>query len=156
MKKIFSFLLVSVLLLGMSSCKEQEATKGYEIENLIGKWELASAKIYDREAKFLSDTSPKNEMGCGPLTWVFTADQIEIHTYSGKDKEGHCMEEVIRLSYTLQNSTIHTIDDTGVKEEMLITHLTEDEFAFMTSLPNPIDDKANAIKYTEITCKRVK
>ncbi|WHT39704.1 lipocalin family protein [Myroides sp. mNGS23_01] len=156
MRKRLFLLLFVVFPLAMSSCKEQEATKPYELEDLVGRWELVSAKLYDREAKFLTDTSPKNEMGCGTLTWVFTADQLEIHTFIGKDEKGHCIEEVIHLSYTLQNSTIHTIDDTGVKEEMLITQLTEDEFTFMTSLPLPLDDKVNAIKYTELRCRRVK
>lgn len=156
MKKIVSLVLLVILTLGMHSCKEQEATKTDELGDVVGTWELSSAKLYDREAKFLTETTPKDEFGCGNLTWIFTKDKIEILTYVGKDENGNCLEEIIRLNYTLQDHTIHTVDDTGVKEEMLITHLTEDEFTFMTSLPNPLNKEDNAIKYTEIRCKRVK
>ncbi|MGG5507667.1 MULTISPECIES: lipocalin family protein [unclassified Myroides] len=154
-KKVHLFLLV-ILTLALYSCKEQEATKTYREADVIGTWELTSARLYDREAKFLTETTPKDEFGCGNLTWIFTTDQIELVTYIGKDENDQCLEEVIQLSYTLQDHTIHTVDDTGVKEEMLITHLTEDEFTFMTSLPNPLNKEDNAIKYTEIRCKRVK
>lgn len=156
MKKIVPLILLVILTLGMHSCKEQETTKTDKTADVVGTWELSSAKLYDREAKFLTETTPKDEFGCGNLTWIFTTDQIEILTYVGKDENGNCLEEIIRLSYTLQDHTIHTVDDTGVKEEMLITHLTEDEFTFMTSLPNPLNKEDNAIKYTEIRCKRVK
>lgn len=156
MRKILSILLLALLTLGMSSCKEQEPTKVYEIENLVGIWELSSAKIYDRESKFLSDTTPKDEYGCGYLTWTYTTDKIDILTYVGKDEDGNCLEEIISLNYTLENNNIKTLDEFGIEEKMLITSLTDDEFVFMTALPNPINEDANSIKYTEITCKRVK
>ncbi|MDM1046263.1 lipocalin family protein [Myroides sp. 1354] len=156
MKKIFPLLLLVTFALGLHSCKEQKETKIDKLSEVVGRWELTSAKLYDREAKFLTETTPKDEFGCGNLTWIFTTDQIEILTYIGKDENGNCLEEIIRLKYTIQDHTIHTIDDMGVKEEMLITHLTEDEFTFMTSLPNPLNEKNNAIKYTEISCKRIK
>ncbi|MBB1139016.1 lipocalin family protein [Myroides sp. WP-1] len=156
MKKIVNLFLLVVLTLGLQSCKEQEATKVYELEDLVGTWKLSSAKLYDREAKFLADTSPKDEYGCGPITWVFTSDRIEVHRYTGKDPNGQCLEEVLHLQYTLQNNTIHTLDDNGMKDEMLLTNLTSDEVVFMTSFPNPLNEENNAIKYTEIRCKKVK
>lgn len=156
MKKIFSLLFLVAFALGLHSCKEQKETKIDKLSEVVGRWELTSAKLYDREAKFLTETTPKDDFGCGKLTWIFTTDKIEILTYAGKDENGNCLEEIIRLNYTLQDHTIHTVDDTGVKDEMLITYLTEDEFTFMTSLPNPLNKEDNAIKYTEIRCKRVK
>lgn len=156
MRKRISILLLSVLIVGVSNCKKKETSKEYEIADLVGVWELSSAKLYDREAKFLTETSPKDEYGCGYITWTYTTDKIDILTYVGKDENGNCLEELVRLNYTLQNNTIKTLDDLGMAEEMSITNLTPDELVFMTALPNPIPDRDNAIKYTEIRCKRVK
>lgn len=153
---MLSILLLSLLTLGMSSCKEQEVIKEFKGENLVGTWQLSSAKIYDREAKFLSDTSPKDQYGCGYMTWMYTTDKIDILNYVGKDESGNCLEERISLTYTLRKNTIHTLDELGIEEEMLITSLTNDELVVMATLPNPENDKENSIKYTELTYKRVK
>ena len=156
MRKMLSILLLSLLTLGVSSCKEQEVVKEFKAENLVGTWQLSSAKIYDREAKFLSDTSPKNQYGCGYMTWTYTTDKINILNYAGKDESGNCLEEITSLTYTLRKNTIHTLDELGIEEEMLITSLTNDELVVMATLPNPENDKENSIKYTELTYKRVK
>ena len=156
MKKVLPIVLIITLLMGINSCKKQEGIKAYETTDLVGTWELASAKLYDREAKFLTETTPRDAFECGFLTWIFTTDQIEILTYVGKDENDNCLEERTILRYTLENNTIKTIDDSGFEEEMLISHLTADDFIFMTSLPHPDKKDENAIQYTEIQCKRVK
>lgn len=153
---MLSFLLFSLVTLGMSSCKDQEATKEYEIENLVGTWELSWTKIYDREAKFLEQINPTDDYGCGLMTWTYTTDKIDILNYVGKDENGNCLEEIVGLNYTLQNNNINTLDELGIKDKMLITNLTNDELVVMVSLPNPAQEEANAIKYTEISYKRVK
>ena len=155
MHKRLAILLLSMVLLGMSSCKEQEESKAYSIDDLVGVWALSSAKIYDREAKFLADTSPKDNDGCGAMTWTYASDKLEVLTYVGKDEDGNCLEEVISFDYTLEGNSLKTVDDLGIEGEMLITSLTKDELVFMTALPNPVNDSVNAIKYTEINCQRV-
>lgn len=153
---MLSFLLFSLLILGMSSCKEQEAAKKYEIEDLVGTWELSSTKTYDREAKFLEQIYPTDDYGCGLMTWTYTTDKIDILKYVGKDENGNCLEEIVGLNYTLQNNNINTLDELGIEDKMLITNLTNDELVVMVSLPNPAQEDANSIKYTEISYKKVK
>lgn len=156
MRKTLYVLLFSFLALGMSSCKEQEATEKFEIENLVGTWELSSTKTYDREAKFLEQIFPSDDYGCGLMTWTYTTDKIDILQFVGKDENGNCLEKIVGLNYTLQNNNINTLDELGIEEKMLITNLTNDELVVMVSLPNPVKEDANSIKYTEISYKRIK
>lgn len=153
---MFLFILLSVLVIGTSSCNEKETKEVYEKENLVGTWELSWTKVYDREVKFLEQIMPTDDYGCGQMNWIFTARDIEIVKYIGKDENDSCLEEVTNLTYTLKNNSIHTLDDLGVEEEMLITNLTDGELVIMTTLPNPIEQNDNAIKYVEIGYKRVK
>ncbi|MHC5202745.1 lipocalin family protein [Myroides sp. LJL119] len=156
MKKVLSVLLFTLLIIMINGCKEKEEIKNYKIENLIGTWELSSAKIYDRELKFLTQTDPKDQYGCGFITWIYTSDKIQIINYTGKDQNGNCLEQIIDLTYTLENNNIITLDELGIKEKMLITDLSKDELVFLTQLPNEKNDDANFIKYVKIWCKRVK
>lgn len=156
MRKTLYVLLFSFLALGMSSCKEQEATEKFEIEDLVGTWELSSTKTYDREAKFIEQIFPSDDYGCGLMTWTYTTDKIDIHQFVGKDENGNCLEEIVGLNYTLQNNNISTLDELGIEDKMLITNLTNDELVVMVSLPNPVKEDANSIKYTEISYKRIK
>ncbi|MCC9044052.1 lipocalin family protein [Myroides sp. M-43] len=156
MRKMLAILLLSLLTVGMSSCKQQEVTKEYKAESLVGTWELSSGKIFDREAKFLTDTNPKDEYGCGYMTWTYSTDKIDILNYVGKDESGNCLEEITSLKYTLRKNSMHTLDELGIEAEILITSLTNDELVVMATLPNPENDKENSIKYTELSFKRVK
>ncbi|MDM1407057.1 lipocalin family protein [Myroides sp. DF42-4-2] len=156
MRKKISLVAVALCAIAVIACKKQEATTHYQSEQLLGVWELSSAKIYDKEAKFLSDTTPKDDFGCGRLTWIYTTDQLDILSYVGQDNTGNCLEEKTSLRYTLQANTIKTTDERGVEDELLITSLTDDELVVMTALPTAVPDTVNAIKYVELRCKRVK
>lgn len=157
MKRMFLFILLSVFVMGMNSCNEkEEAKKVYTTDNLIGTWELAWTKTYDREVKFLEDIVPTDDYGCGIMTWTYTADKLDIINYIGKDENGKCLEEMTNLTYTLQDNNISTKDDQGVEEGMLITSLSDDELVVMTTLPNPVEENRNTVKYVELGYKRVK
>lgn len=97
----------------------------------------------------------QDEFGCGHMTWTYSTDKIAILNYIGKGEGGNCLEEITSLNYTLQKGTIHTLDDLGIAQEMLITSLTIEELVVMTTLSKPMEDKANAIKYAELRYRRV-
>lgn len=160
MKRIFVFILVSVFTMGMSSCnekgKKEETKEVYTTGDLIGTWELAWTKTYDREVKFVEDIAPADDYGCGLMTWTYTADKLDILNYVGKDEAGKCQEEITNLTYTLDDNNINTKDDQGIEEKMLITNLTKDELVIMTTLPNPVEQNKNSVKYVELGYKRVK
>ncbi|MGL5276543.1 lipocalin family protein [Myroides sp.] len=156
MKKVLFALLLSIVMIVVSSCNEKETKEVYEKENLIGTWELAWTKTYDREVKFLEDIVPTDDYGCGLMTWAYTVDKLDIINYIGKDESGKCLEQMTSLTYTLKDNNISTKDDQGVEEGMLITNLTKDELVVMTTLPNPIEENRNTVKYVELGYKRVK
>lgn len=156
MRKVLSVVLLFVVMIVVSSCNEKETTEVYNQDSLIGTWELSWTKTYDREVKFLEDIVPADNYGCGVMTWTYTVDKLDILNYTGKDENGNCLEDVTNLTYTLQDNKIGTKDDQGVEEGMLITSLTDDELVVMTTLPNPIEDNKNAVKYVELGYKRVK
>jgi hypothetical protein len=44
----------------------------------------------------------------------------------------------------------------GIEEGMLITSLSDDELVVMITLPNPVEENKNTVKYVELGYKRVK
>lgn len=159
MKKILSVLLLSIVMIGVSSCSSDDGNSNvtYSKEQLVGSWEHVSSKVFDPKGKVLGEVDAESPDNCGVLLMSFTEEMMEYRKYEGKDGSGKCIELRDRSKYVVKGNRIYELDEDGDldEDEMVeINGLSGNSLLIYQRLNEPIVINGVVFKAIEMKFKR--
>lgn len=161
MRKILSVLLLSIVMIGVSSCSSDDGNSNvtYSKEQLAGSWEHVSSKIYDVKGKVAGEAPAENPSGCGSLALIFSGDTMTYRKYEGRDSNGKCIEIGEKSKYVLKGNRIYELDEVGGLDEdemMEIISLSDSTLLLYKGYEDPIIVNGVAFKGAEMKFRKIK